>query len=86
MPLSQEALASDAAILKAWSAEQSHDTFNRYLEAAGDDWTRKVLNGHQDPLDVLRYAQGVLAGLRIAQQIPENVAGWAKVAAENAKK
>jgi hypothetical protein len=86
MDLSLEAVASDAAVLKSWTNEQSWDVFNRYLEKIGEDFQRRAMNftesrsQRQDD-----YEKGVLAGLRMAQQIPENVAGWAKVAAEKAK-
>ena len=71
--LSKETLAGDAAILQEFVQTQGFAVWNKYLEYMGEDFTTLLVNGYSRPLDEVRYHQGVLAGLRMAQQVPDNV-------------
>jgi len=76
--LSTEALASDNAVMREFRASQAFDVWNKYLIAMSDDVNRRLINGTGDALDMLRYWQGTLAGLKMAQQVPEHVEALAK--------
>lgn len=73
-------LPSDAAYMADFAKSPTRDVLNYYLELMGDDHTTLLINSISAPLDQIRYWQGLLAGLRTAQMIPENVLSWAKMA------
>lgn len=72
-PLSKEALAHDNAILREFRASQAYDVWNKYLVTMAEDVNNRLMNSITDPLDQLRYFQGVLAGIKMSQQVPESV-------------
>ena len=83
LELDKEVLAGDAMILRGWKTTQEFDVFNKYLECMGDDITGRLMNFNpQTPSREDDYHKGILAGLRMAQQVTENVSLWAKKAAE----
>lgn len=71
MDLSIEEVAGDALRLKGWKTTQEFDTFAKYLEAAYTDWSVRLVN--EVGSDKSDYYRGIIHGLKIALQIPENV-------------
>ena len=77
---------SDAAFMAEFIRSQTRDILNHYLEMMGDDFTTRVINFNPEmSARADDYNRGVLAGLRMAQQIPENILLWAKQVSGEAK-
>lgn len=80
-------ITSDAAFMAEFMKSQTRDVIDHYLELMGEDFERRLMNF--DPMQSPRaddYHKGILAGLRMAQGIPENVLLWAKQIAGEEKK
>lgn len=74
--INREALAGDAMVLRGWAASDEYQTWLKYVDLAYEDWTTKLVNAIGDPRS--DYYRGIVAGLKIAAQIPENVTLLAK--------
>ena len=72
-------LLSDMTYLQELKGLQAWHIYTEYLEMMGEDQMH-MLAGTQDPLDRMRYTQGIIAGLKLALEIPEKVSLLAKQA------
>ena len=78
MPVDPLRIMNDAAIMAEYRKSLPYEVINHYLELMGDDYSTQLINGIREPERMIWYWQGVLLGLRLAQEIPEKILILAK--------
>ena len=68
--LSKEQVSLDAALMRGFLKSAEYDCWKRYLTVMEEDWTARMRRGSREDFD---YYKGILEGLRMSLQIPENV-------------
>lgn len=74
MPPSAESVSYDNALLQEFKGTKHYEVWSKYLELMAQDWEGRLLNGSEEPHTKLCYFQGILAGLKMAQDVPQAVA------------
>ena len=73
--LSNEELAHDAVHMRELAASQMWDIYRKYLDQMIREWSRNL---RTDGEEFHNHHVGVLEGLEMVRNLPDNIVSWSK--------